>query len=85
VYNISIRKGDVILMTNAHKILAEEILKLPTEKVGKALSFVKYLHLEQEMELALDEGEEGELYDILANEETISSEDMLAKIKGIKQ
>ena len=72
-------------MTNAHKILTEEILKLPTEKIGKALSFVKFLHLEQESELALDEGEEDELYGILANEEAISSEEMLAKIKGMGQ
>ena len=44
--------------TNVHKILFGEILKLPLEKVGKVLSFVRYLEREAETELLISTDEE---------------------------
>ena len=41
-------------MTIAQQSLYDEIVKLPPEKLGKAISFVRYLEQEPELELAFD-------------------------------
>jgi hypothetical protein len=74
---------EVMKMTQAHQILFEEISKLPLEKLGKALSYVRYLGQEPEAELFLEPVEEKELYEILAIEDGINSSEMFAMIEGL--
>jgi hypothetical protein len=74
---------EVMKMTQAHQILFEEISKLPLEKLGKALSYVRYLGQEPEAELFLEPVEEKELYEILATEDGINSSEMFAMIEGL--
>ena len=64
----------------AHKFLYDEIIKLPPEKVGKALSFVRYLVQEPEAELFLDTMEEIELHELRISDDFVDSSDILAKI-----
>ena len=66
----------------ANKLLIDEISKLPFEKVGKALSFVRYLGQEIEEELFIDEVEENELHKLRESGEFINSAEMFAKIKN---
>lgn len=70
-------------MLQTYKILYDEIENLPIEKIGKALSYLRYLKQEQEAELYLDPQEEAELQEILANEDGTQSSEMLALIKGL--
>ena len=67
-------------MTQPHRILFEEISKLPLEKVGKALSFVRYLKQEKEPELPLDPAEESELHETLTSGEMVDASQVLSKI-----
>ena len=67
-------------MINTHEVLLNEVLKLPVEKVGKALSFVRFLLEETEEELHLDSAEEMELYQIIGSNEFATRDDMLSKI-----
>jgi len=70
-------------MTQAHKSLYDEITRLPLEKVGKALSFVRYLEQEKEPELLLDLDEEVELHQILAGDLFVDASDVLDRIKAL--
>ena len=70
-------------MTQAHESLYHEITKLPLEKVGKALSFIRYLEQEAEPELLLDPGEELELHQLLASDMLVGASEVLAKIKAL--
>ncbi|MCL2003737.1 MAG: hypothetical protein FWG72_07015 [Oscillospiraceae bacterium] len=54
-------------MTQAHQILFDEIARLPIEKVGKAISFVRYLEQEPEQDLFIAPEEEDELLEILTS------------------
>ena len=72
-------------MSQAHEILFDEISRLPFEKVGKALSFVRYLEKEAEAELLLDPAEESELHELRVSGDFVSSSDILAKIKGLSE
>ena len=67
-------------MTQAHKALTEEVLKLPTEKLGKVLSFVRFTLSEQEDELCLESSELTELLTIHQADDFTSNTDMLAQI-----
>jgi len=64
-------------------MLYDEIIKLPFEKIDKAISFIRYLEKETEQELILDEDEEDELLDILNSSDFVASSDVLSKIKGL--
>ena len=70
-------------MTQAHQHLYDAITKLPLEKVGKALSFVRYLEQEPESELLLDPMEETELLDHLGSNETVAASEVLSKIMAL--
>ena len=74
-------KGYLYNMPQANQILYNEISKLPLEKVGKAISFIRFLEQEQEPKLLLETTEENELYGILNSSEMINSSELLAKIK----
>ena len=75
--------GQEAHMTQAHKSLYIEIAKLPLEKVGKALSFIRYLEQEAEPELLLDPAEELELHQLLANGSFVNASEVLEKIKAL--
>ena len=70
-------------MLQSHKLLHDEIDGLPIEKVGKAISFIRYLKQEQEAVLYLEQTEETELHNILDTEDGIQSAEMLALIKEL--
>ena len=70
-------------MTQAHKVLYDEISKLPLEKVGKAISFVRYLEQEADAELFLDPLEENELHNLRTSDDFVYTSDILAKIKEL--
>ena len=70
-------------MTQTHKLLFDEIAKLPFEKVGKALSFVRYLEQESEAELLLEPTEEAELHELRVSDDTVDSSEVFAKIKEL--
>jgi len=70
-------------MYQANKVLYDEISRLPIEKVVKALSYVRYLENEAEEELFISEEEEAKLHELRKSGDFISSEEMLAKIKGL--
>jgi hypothetical protein len=70
-------------MQQAQNILFDRISKLPLEKVGKALSFVRYLEQEPEPELLFDPVEETELRELLDSGDFVDSSALLAKIKGL--
>ena len=70
-------------MIQYNQKLYNEILKLPIEKVDKAISFIRFLKQEQEQELILDSVEENELHEILESDEMIDSSQLFAKIKGM--
>jgi hypothetical protein len=70
-------------MTHSHKYLYDKISKLPLEKIGKALSFVRYLEQEPETELVLEPTEEDELYALLNSGNIINSSELLVRIKEL--
>ncbi|MCL1808072.1 MAG: hypothetical protein FWG31_10280 [Oscillospiraceae bacterium] len=70
-------------MSNAHQYLYDEISKLPLEKVGKAISFIRYLEQEPELELVLDPDEEEEMQKLLHSGDFVNGSDMLASIKAL--
>ena len=68
-------------MTQVHELLYSEISKLPIEKVGKALAFVRYLEQETETELFLDSVEEAELNDLIGSDDFMSDAELLVEIE----
>jgi vancomycin permeability regulator SanA len=72
------------MQAQAYKILHDEIIKLPFEKVGKVLSFVKYLEQEAETELYIDPLEETELHELYHSNDVVAASDVLAKIKALQ-
>ena len=70
-------------MSQAHMTLYDEISRLPIEKIGKALSFVRYLKQEADMELLLDPTEENELHDLRMSGDFVDASRLLAKIQGM--
>ena len=70
-------------MSQANQALFNEVSKLPLEKVGKAISFIRFLEQEQEPELLLDPTEENELYSILESDDMVDSSELLAKIREL--
>ena len=67
-------------MTMTHKLLYDKIAELPHEKIGQALSFVRYLGQEPSEELYLDPVEEEELHELLASDDFVDSSVVFAKI-----
>ena len=70
-------------MSQVNQILFNRISKLPIEKVGKAMSFIRFLEQEEEPELLIDAVEEDELYSVMELDETIDSSELLAKIEAL--
>jgi len=70
-------------MSQTYRTLINEIEKLPLEKIGKVLSFVRYLEQELEEELLIDAIEENELHQLLAYDDFVEASAVLAKIKEL--
>ncbi len=70
-------------MQEFNQLLYDEISKLPLEKIGKALSYVRYLKQEPEVVLVLTPDEEKELDDLYASGDFVSSEEVLAMIEAM--
>jgi hypothetical protein len=66
-----------------YRVLSEEIARLPLEKIGKAVSFVRYLSQESETELVLDPGEEAALRADLMSGDFVGASNVLAKIEEL--
>jgi len=58
----------------------DEASRLPIEKVGKALSFIRYLNQENEPELLLDSDEEAELHELLLSGDFVEATEVLMRI-----
>ena len=67
-------------MAIAHQFLYDEIVELPPEKLGKALSFVRFLKQEPELEPFLDPDEAAALQALYYSDDFSSSADVLDKI-----
>ncbi|MCL1819077.1 MAG: hypothetical protein FWG36_00310 [Oscillospiraceae bacterium] len=70
-------------MTQAHDFLYNEVSKLPVEKVDTAISFIRFLRTQQELELLIDPVEENELHGILKSGEFIGSSEVFDKIMAM--
>ena len=64
----------------AYKALYDEIMKLPVEKIGKAISYIHFLEQEPETELYIDPFEEIELHELLASGDMVDAPGVLANI-----
>jgi hypothetical protein len=70
-------------MLQVRKLLLEEISKLPIEKIGKVLSFVRYLDQEPETELFLDPSEDNELDALYKSGDFVDASEIEEKIKAM--
>ena len=64
-------------MSQVQDLLYNEISQLPIEKMGKVLSFVRYLKQEAEEELWLDPSEEDELHELRTSGDFVDASDVL--------
>ena len=70
-------------MYPASATLHEAFSKLSIDKMGKALSYIRYLASEAEEELYMSEEEEAHFHALRESDDFISASDMRAKIKGL--
>ena len=70
-------------MLQVEKILFDEISKLPFDKMGKVLSYVRFVNQEQEVELILEDDEYTEFYNRLESSDFITSDELSAKIRAL--
>ena len=63
--------------------LYDEIVRLPLNKIGKALSYVRYLEQEPDEELFLDTAEESELHALRTSGNFTDALDLLSRIKEL--
>ena len=70
-------------MSQVQKILLDEISKLPFDKMGKVLSYVRFIGQEQEEEVWLDPAEDDELDALYESGDFVDASVVEAKIKGL--
>ena len=70
-------------MTQAHRFLFDEVAKLPLEKIGKAISFIRFLEQEQDLELVFADNEEEELHELLESGDFVDASELMARIKAL--
>ena len=70
-------------MSQVHKVLFDEISKLPLEKVGKVLSYVRFVIQEQEEEIWLDPAEDNELDALYKSDDFVDASVVEAKIDAM--
>lgn len=68
--------------TAKKEFILKLIDKLPENKVGEIIDFLEYLQHKQEQELLLDNAEEKELWNLVENDERVSSEEVEKLIQG---
>jgi len=71
-------------MVYAQQLLYDEIVKLPFDKVGKVLSFVRFLEQEPENDLIIERDEEDELNVFLESNDFVDSSNVLSKIEKLQ-
>ena len=70
-------------MSQAHMLLFDEISRLPFDKLGKVLLFIRYLNKEDETELILTKDEQEEFYNRLNSDDFIMSDELAEKINAL--
>ena len=70
-------------MNQMRQELYRNIVRLPLEKISKALSYIRFLEQEPETELYIDETEEKELQELLDSGDFVDDADVLAKIEAL--
>ena len=70
-------------MKQTHKILYDEISRLPIDKIGKVLSYVKYINRECDNQLHLESYEEDELDDLYKFGDFIDESDVKTSISAM--
>lgn len=69
-------------MNTAKEIIMRLVNDIPETKAGEVIDFLTYLKNKEEQELVLDSREEQELWDIIENDERVSSEEVSKLIEG---
>ena len=71
-------------MAIPRKIILELVDDLPEEKLGKVISFIKFIKEEEEPVLLLESDDEEEIMKILDEDEWYSSEEIMEMIEDKK-
>lgn len=71
-------------MAIPRKIISELVDDLPEEKLGKVISFIKFIKAEEEPTLLLEPNDEEEISLILDEDEWYSSDEIKNMIEGKK-
>lgn len=71
-------------MAIPRKIISELVEDLPEEKLGKVISFIKFIKEEEEPTLLLEPNDEEEISLILDEDEWYSSDEIKNMIEGKK-
>lgn len=68
-------------MAISKKLILELINDLPEEKIGKVISFIKFVKEEEDFELVLESDDEEEIVRILEEDEWYSTEEVNRMLK----
>ena len=71
-------------MATSKKLILELVEDLPEEKLGKVISFIKFIKEEEEPILVLESEDEEDILSILREDEWYSSEEIEKIIQGKK-
>lgn len=71
-------------MATSKKLILELVEDLPEEKLGKVISFIKFIKEEEEPTLILETKDEEDILNILEEDEWYSSEEIEKIIEGKK-
>jgi hypothetical protein len=74
----------VVRMATSKKLILELVEDLPEEKLGKVISFIKFIKEEEEPTLILETKDEEDILNILEEDEWYSSEEIEKIIEGKK-
>lgn len=74
----------VLNMAISRKTILELVNDLPEEKLGKVISFIKFVKEEEEPVLLLESEDEEEILNILDQEEWYSSDEIMKMIEDKK-
>lgn len=69
-------------MATPRKLILELVEDLPEEKLGKVISFIKFVKEEEEPILVLEPEDEEDILNILEEDEWYSSEEIEKNIRG---
>lgn len=69
-------------MSTAKEIILKLIDEIPETKAGEVIDFLEYLKHKKEQELLLEDSEEKELWELIKNDERVSSQEVNKLIEG---